>query len=149
PRVVEGIRPAVVFMYRIEETPAGKEARPRSGLGLIVDPQGVVVFPRRLAEGAGTLEVVLSDGRKFTPKAVSSEPKAAWAIARLGSDKPLPYVAFGDSDRVKVGDWVLSLDLPFRQEFTVELGIVSAKRRLAEKGEELIFMDSARSYPSV
>jgi hypothetical protein len=146
--LVEKITPALVTVHRAKEKAAGEKTHARSGLGVIVDPRGIVVLPRRLLEGAGALEVVLSDGRKRAPKAVFSDAKADLGIIQLEGDGPLPCAYFGDSDRVKVGDFVRSFDLAFGREVTMERGVISGKRGDPGKGGERLFMDSARSYPS-
>jgi S1-C subfamily serine protease len=145
--VVERIQPAVVIVRGTWQKPGDKEARTRSGLGVLVDPQGVVVMPRRLVEGAATIKVELRDGREFSPGAAFAESEAGWAAVKLESDKPLPHAAWGDSDKAAVGDMVLSLDLMSHAELSLERGIVSA-RPSAEGGDKLLFMDSARSCPS-
>jgi serine protease Do len=94
------------------------------------------------------VRALLSDGRKLTPAAVLTGPTAEVAVLRLRGDRPFPFAEFGDSDKVRVGDRVLSLDLLFRRELAAERGVISGRVRAEEKGGELLLMDSARSYPS-
>jgi S1-C subfamily serine protease len=146
--VVDKVRPAVVIIHATKEKPTAKDKPLRSGLGVIIDPKGIVVMPRRLVEGIGTMEVVLSDGRKRTPKTSFADAKADLAIVQLETDKPLPCAECGDSDKAMVGDRVLSLDLMFGREITVERGLFTGKQRAAGTTEERLYMDSARSVPS-
>jgi WD40 repeat protein len=146
--LIEKITPAIVIIHAAKDKATEKGTRTRSGLGVIVDPRGIVVMPRRLLTGFAAVEVVLSDGRKVTPKTVFADLNADVGIIQLASDKPFPSARFGDSDQVKVGDFVWSFDLAFHREMALERGIISGKRREANKSEERLFMDSARSYPS-
>jgi S1-C subfamily serine protease len=145
--VVEQIKPAVVIIRATLKKPTKKGERTRSGLGVLY-PKGIVVLPRQVVDGASTVEIQLSDGRKFTPKATSIKPTAPWVLVKLESDRPLPHAHFGDSDKVKVGDFVLSLGLMFRQEWSVERGIISGQKQALKKDEALFSMDSARGAPS-
>jgi S1-C subfamily serine protease len=144
--VLKKIRPAVVIVEERRQDADGEEVRPRSWLGILLDPKGVVVMPRRLSSDAARIEVVLSDGRRFIPKAVVSDPEAELTVLRLEDDKPLPAAAFGDSDSPKVGDWVLSLDCMFG-EVSFELGLFTGKARAGKKGAGRLHMDSCRSCP--
>jgi serine protease Do len=146
--VLDKVRPAVVFIEATTEKPRGKEKRLRSGLGVIIDPKGIVVMPHRLLKGSSTMEVTLSDGRRLTPRATFPDTGAELAIIRLESDKPLPCVEPGDSDKLKEGDRVLSLDLMFDREITVERGLFTGKKRANGQTDERLYMDSARSAPS-
>lgn len=141
-RVVERIKTATVIIHATTGKPGEEEARTRSGLGVLVDPQGIVVLPRRLIEGASSIEVVLNDNRKLTPKADLSDRKAEWGLIQLESDKPFLHAEWADSDQVKLADTVLALG-----ELQIELGIISRKRRAADTGKELFSMDSALSVP--
>ncbi len=111
------VKPAVVFIEGTRKKPKKYQDPTRLGLGVIVDPKGVVVLPLRIVEGASKItQLVLSDGRKFTPKVILSDPKTKVAVIKLESKKPLPHVPIGNSDKMKVGDYVLSLDWPWRGE---------------------------------
>jgi len=145
------VKPAVVFIEGTRKNPKKYQDRTQLGLGVIVDPKGVVVLPPRIVDEAGKITLlILSDGRKFTPKAILSDPKTKVAVIKLESDEPLPHVPFGDSDKVKVEDWVLSLDWPWSREraFSLDRGMVSGKPDAGNREKEHLFVDSSRSYPS-
>ena len=93
--VLRQVRPAIVTVRVTATELQAKQPRVRVGLGVIIDPKGTVVMPRRLLAAGGTVEVELSDGRKFTPKAVHSDPKAGLAVLELRAGKPLPHAELG------------------------------------------------------
>jgi serine protease Do len=99
------------------------------GSGFIVDPKGVVLTNFHVVEGADEVTVELHDGRKFTSKDIKSDPKTDLAIVRIHAKEPLPYVEFGDSDEMEIGDRVLAVGAPFGLTGTVTSGIISAKGR--------------------
>lgn len=140
--VVEWLRPSVVLVRATRAKPATKEKRTVSGLGVVIDARGVIVMPLRLAERGRTLEVELSDGRKFMPTAVLADARAGVAVITLPRTRPLLPARFGDSDKAKFGDFALSLHALFRKEIGIERGILSGKRPGATKGEERFLMDS-------
>jgi S1-C subfamily serine protease len=144
------VKPAVVFIEGTRKKPKKYQDHTRLGLGVIVNTKGSVVLPPRVVDEAGKITLlILSDGRKFTPKAILSDPNTKVAVIKLESDKPLPHVPFGDSDTVKEGDWVFSLDWPWRErQVSVDRGIMAVKHRAGNKDEELLFVDSSRSFPS-
>jgi serine protease Do len=73
--------------------------------------------------------VSLSDGRKFSAKLVGSDPKTDLAVVRIASKEAFPHIAFGDSDRMEVGEWVVAIGHPRGLDQTVTQGIISAKHR--------------------
>jgi S1-C subfamily serine protease len=72
--LIEKITPTIVILHAAKDKATEKGARTRLGLGAIVDPKGLVVVPRRLLAGFDAVEVVLSDGRRLTPKTVCADP---------------------------------------------------------------------------
>jgi S1-C subfamily serine protease len=145
--VLKKIRPAVVIVEERRQDADGKEVQPRCWLGVLIDPKGTVVMPRRTFAGADRIGVVLSDGRKLIPRKVVSDAEADLAVLQVEDDRPFPHAAFGDSQCLQVGDWVLSLDCT-RSEVSFELGLFTGKARAGQKGAGRLHMDSARSYPS-
>jgi serine protease Do len=99
------------------------------GSGFIVDPKGVVMTNFHVVDGADEVTVELNDGRKFTSKDIKSDSKTDLAIVRIHSKDPLPYLEFGDSDMMEIGDRVLAVGAPFGLTGTVTSGIISAKGR--------------------
>ncbi len=99
------------------------------GSGFIVDPDGFVVTNNHVIRGADQIEVIFADGRKFEAKLVGADPTTDLALLKIEADAPLPFVSFGDSDVVRVGDWVMAIGNPFGLGGTVTAGIISAKGR--------------------
>jgi len=105
---------------------AGRQAL---GSGFIIDASGYVVTNNHVIQGADKVEVTLSDGRKLDAKVVGRDDKTDVALVKVESDKPLPFVPWADSDKTKVGDWILAVGNPFGLGGTVTAGIVSARGR--------------------
>jgi serine protease Do len=99
------------------------------GSGMIMDAQGHILTNHHVAGGATKIEVFLSDGRHFPAKLVGTDPKTDLAVIRISAPGPLPYVTFGDSDKVEVGEWVVAIGHPRGLDQTVTQGIISAKHR--------------------
>jgi serine protease Do len=119
------------FFEELEQQNPRGGADPQVGFGsgLIVDAKGVVLTNYHVIEGAESVEVALPDGRKFTSKDIRGDKKTDLAIIKLTTDANLPFLEFGDSDAMEVGDKVLAVGAPFGLTGTVTSGIVSAKSR--------------------
>jgi serine protease Do len=99
------------------------------GSGFIVDPQGYVVTNNHVVGEAGTVTVIFQDDSKHPAKIVGRDSKTDLALLKIDTDKPLPFVTWGDSDGAKVGDWILAIGNPFGLGGTVTTGIISARGR--------------------
>ena len=125
------------------------ETRPRSvsslGSGFIIDASGIIVTNNHVVEGAGTIEVRLQDSTVLKAELVGRDPKTDLAVLRVKSDKPLPVVPLGDSDKLRIGEWVLAIGNPFGLGGSVSLGIVSARNRDINAGpyDDFIQTDAA------
>ncbi len=104
------------------------------GSGFIVDSQGHVVTNDHVVKDATNIEVTLADGRKMPAKVVGVDPKTDLAVLQVKSDTPLPHLALGNSDAVRVGDWVVAVGNPFGLGGTVTAGILSARGRNIGEG---------------
>ncbi len=103
--------------------------RPKGmGSGVIVSPEGYVVTNHHVVDGAKTVTVALLDKREFTGSIVGSDPQTDLAVIKIQGDN-LPFIAWGDSSTLEVGDYVLAIGSPFGLHSTVTQGIVSAKGR--------------------
>jgi serine protease Do len=113
-----------------------QSARPEHALGsgFIIDPAGYIVTNNHVVDGASKITVTLEDGRNIPAKVVGRDPKTDLALLKIQADKPLPYVAFGDSDQAQVGDWVIAVGNPFGLGGTVTAGIISAHGRNINEG---------------
>lgn len=99
-----------------------------AGSGVIISKDGYVVTNNHVIEGATEIEITLNDKRSFTAKLIGTDPSTDIALLKIDG-KNLPYITFGDSDNIKVGEWVLAVGNPFNLTSTVTAGIVSAKAR--------------------
>jgi len=99
------------------------------GTGMIIDAQGHILTNHHVAGGATKIEVLLSNGKKYSAKLVGTDPKTDLAVIKISAKEPLPHVTFGDSDKVEVGEWVVAIGHPRGLDQTVTQGIISAKHR--------------------
>lgn len=104
------------------------EPRERSSLGsgFFIDPDGFLVTNHHVVEGGETFTITLSDDREFEARYIGSDPLTDLALLKVDADDELPYVEFGTSDDLRVGDWVVAVGNPFGLGGTVTAGIVSA-----------------------
>jgi serine protease Do len=99
-----------------------------SGSGVIISPDGFIVTNNHVVEKSDKIEVTTNDHRHFVAKVIGTDPNTDLALIKI-SATDLPIVKLGNSDNVKVGEWVLAVGNPFRLTSTVTAGIVSAKGR--------------------
>lgn len=107
---------------------AGRVAQ-GSGSGVIVDEDGMIVTNHHVIEGAREIWVNTSDGAAYPARLVGSDPSTDLAVLDIDTDVPLPAMRFGNSDEVRIGEWVLAVGNPLNLTSTVTAGIVSAKGR--------------------
>lgn len=115
------------------------------GSGFVIDPKGIVITNNHVIEGADKIEVTFIDGTTLPATVKGSDPKTDLAVLEVVSDKPLPYVELGDSERIRVGDWVVAIGNPFGLGGSVTAGIVSALNRDIHAGnyDDFIQTDAA------
>ena len=99
-----------------------------AGSGVIIGSEGYIVTNNHVIEDADNIEVVLNDSRKFTAKVIGRDPNTDIALVKIDA-KDLPYLTWGNSESLKLGEWVLAVGNPFNLTSTVTAGIVSAKSR--------------------
>ncbi len=99
-----------------------------AGSGVIISNDGYIVTNNHVIEGADALEVTLNDKRTFTAKVIGADPTTDIALIKIDG-KDFPFIPWGNSDDLKVGEWVLAVGNPFNLTSTVTAGIVSAKGR--------------------
>lgn len=151
--VVKTVVPAVVSIEskvkarrpRLRDDGKDRSVELGLGSGVIVDPKGVVLTNYHVIEGADFAEVKLADGRKFVTQDMVGDKKTDLAIVRVQADKPLPFLALGDSGKMEVGDRVLAVGAPFGLSGSVTHGIISAKSRSLKLNvyEDFIQTDAA------
>ena len=99
-----------------------------SGSGVIISPDGYIVTNNHVIDRANEVEVTLNNRQTFTAKVIGTDPSTDVALLKIDAND-LPYLTFGNSDDVKIGEWVLAVGNPFDLTSTVTAGIVSAKAR--------------------
>ena len=99
------------------------------GSGFIIDPIGIVVTNNHVIKGAEKITVVLQDHTRLEAKLIGRDAKTDLAVLRVKPEKKLPFVGFGNSDKSRVGDWVVAIGNPFGLGGTVTAGIISARGR--------------------
>ncbi len=104
------------------------------GSGFIIDPSGIIVTNNHVIDGADEINVTLHDNTTLKATLLGRDEKVDVAVLKVTSDKPLPFVSFGDSDKARVGDWVLAIGNPFGLGGSVTAGIVSARGRDIQQG---------------
>jgi len=111
----------------------GQRMRPQgpqmaSGSGVIISPDGYIVTNNHVVEKAEKIQIVTNDHRQFEAKVIGTDPNTDLALIKISATN-LPIVKLGNSDAVRVGEWVLAVGNPFKLNSTVTAGIVSAKGR--------------------
>ena len=99
------------------------------GSGMILDAQGHILTNYHVVGSASKIEVVMADGSRHTAKLIGTDPKTDLAVIKISAAGALPTVTFGDSDRLRVGEWVVAIGAPRGLDKTVTQGIISAKHR--------------------
>jgi Do/DeqQ family serine protease len=100
-----------------------------SGSGVIISKDGYIVTNYHVIEQAEEIQVTLNDRRVFDAKLIGSDPNTDIAVLKIEDESNFPYINWGNSDNVKIGEWVLAVGNPFNLTSTVTAGIVSAKAR--------------------
>jgi len=115
-----------------------------TGSGVIISPDGYIVTNNHVIAKASELKVTLNNNKTYDAELIGADPNTDIALIKIDADRSLPYLAFGDSDNAKVGEWVLAVGNPFNLTSTVTAGIVSAKARaLGSMDQSFIQTDAA------
>jgi len=135
PQIPEG--PSRDFFERFfKDMPQGHESRKiqGAGSGVIISSDGYILTNNHVVEGAKEVTVTLSDKQEYKAKVVGRDSKTDLAVVKIEAAKALPAASLGDSDQLKVGEWVVAIGNPFGLSQTVTSGIVSAKGRVIGAG---------------
>lgn len=124
------------FRRFFDEDIPDRELKQQSlGSGFIIDKEGYIITNNHVVEGADEIKVKLADGREFKAKVIGRDQKTDLALIKITTlFKNLPVLSLGDSDKIRVGDWVLAIGNPFGLEHTVTQGIISATGRVIGSG---------------
>jgi Do/DeqQ family serine protease len=120
-------KPNSVWEYYSRGGNTGK-ALQGTGSGVIISPDGYIITNNHVIDGAGEIEVTLNNNKTYVAKLIGTDTKADIALVKIDAED-LEYIPFGNSNNVKLGEWVLAVGNPFNLTSTVTAGIVSAKAR--------------------
>ncbi|MCB0575279.1 MAG: Do family serine endopeptidase, partial [Saprospiraceae bacterium] len=124
--------PSVVNIRALQESGSGiwgsSTLTGSSGSGVILSPDGYIVTNHHVVERSTDIKVTLADKREYKAKLIGSDPSTDITLLKIDEGN-LPFIVFGNSDSVRIGEWVLAVGNPFNLESTVTAGIISAKGR--------------------
>jgi serine protease Do len=122
-----------LFKQFLDRQNGGEAPKPRKatslGSGFIIDQGGYIVTNNHVIENADEITVTTHDNQEFKAKLIGADEKTDLALLKIEAGKPLPFVNWGDSDAMRIGDWVLAIGNPFGLGGSVTAGIVSARQR--------------------
>jgi serine protease Do len=139
-------RPVVTRDKDTEKNEPESEPRRSAGSGFIIDSDGIIVTNAHVVEGASVVQVRLFDGRRFSAKVLGKDNRIDLAVLKIDGVQGLPVLPLGDSNRIRVGEFVLAFGHPFGLEHSVSFGIVSrrgAPLNVANAAFEFIQTDAA------
>ncbi len=137
------------FKRFFDQGPGNRPGTPRRatslGSGFIIDSSGIIVTNNHVIDEADKIVVRLQDDRELDAEVVGRDPKTDLAVLQVEAEEPLPFLEFGDSDKTRVGDWVVAIGNPFGFSGSVTAGIVSARKRDIRAGpyDDFIQTDAA------
>jgi serine protease Do len=122
-----------MFRDFLDKRQGGAKPKPRKatslGSGFIIDPAGYIVTNNHVIENADEIMVVMHDDTQLKAKLIGRDTKTDLALLKVDAGHPLPFVKWGDSNAMRIGDWVLAIGNPFGLGGSVTAGIVSARQR--------------------
>jgi serine protease Do len=122
------------FFKEMPQMPRSPHRGQGAGSGVIISEDGYILSNDHVVAEAAEVTVTLSDKKEYTATVVGRDPKTDLALLKIDAKQTLPSAAMGDSEQVKVGDWVVAIGNPFGLSHTVTSGIVSAKGRVIGAG---------------
>ena len=121
------------FMEKQKNSPHKHKAT-ALGSGFVIDPSGYIVTNNHVIEDADEITVILQDDTNLTATVVGRDKKTDLALLKVSSKHPLTAVVWGDSDKIRVGDWIMAIGDPYGLGGTVTAGIISARMRDINSG---------------
>lgn len=128
------------FFYGFQREPTPQVG---TGSGVIISPDGYIVTNNHVIAKADQLEITLNNNKSHKAEVIGADADSDIALLKIEVEEPLPYLAFGNSDNTKIGEWVLAVGNPFNLTSTVTAGIVSAKARSLGRNQSFIQTDAA------
>jgi serine protease Do len=136
PQVPEGSPFQELFedFYKNRESGPSNNRVNSLGSGFVIDPTGFIVTNNHVIENADDIEVIFSDGSKLKAKLIGTDTKTDLSVLKVEPPQPLTSVKFGDSRKMRIGDWVMAIGNPFGLGGSVTVGIISASGRNINAG---------------
>ncbi|MEP5635251.1 MAG: trypsin-like peptidase domain-containing protein, partial [Maribacter dokdonensis] len=106
-----------------------QRAQVGTGSGVVISPTGYIVTNNHVIKNANEINITLNNNKVYNAELIGTDETTDIALLKIEADEDLPFMAFGDSDNAKVGEWVLAVGNPFNLNSTVTAGIISAKSR--------------------
>ncbi len=106
-----------------------QRAQVGTGSGVVISPTGYIVTNNHVIKNANEISITLNNNKVYNAELIGTDETTDIALLKIEADEDLPFMAFGDSDNAKVGEWVLAVGNPFNLNSTVTAGIISAKSR--------------------
>ncbi len=125
----ESVAPVVVNINSIDNRRFWESSQNSTGSGVIISPDGYIVTNNHVIEDGDKFQVTLYDKSEYEATLVGKDPSTDLALLKIERDVEVPHLPFGNSDSLRVGEWVLAVGNPFNLTTTVTAGIVSAKGR--------------------
>lgn len=127
---------------------AERQLQVGTGSGVIISEDGYIVTNNHVIDNASELEVTLNNNKSYKAKLIGTDSKMDIALIKIDADEKLPFVVFGNSENIKVGEWVLAVGNPYNLTSTVTAGIISAKARdLSNEGLQSFIQTDAAVNP--
>lgn len=114
-----------------------------TGSGVIITPDGYIVTNNHVVANASKIGITLNNNKNYDAEVIGTDANSDIALLKIDAEENLPYLAFGDSDDTKIGEWVLAVGNPFSLTSTVTAGIISAKARNLGRTQSFIQSDAA------
>ncbi|HYM00165.1 MAG TPA: trypsin-like peptidase domain-containing protein, partial [Blastocatellia bacterium] len=127
------VEPCVVHIGVTDDQSIASFAHEDTGSGIIVNSAGYILTNQHVVEHPSKIKVKLSNGDEYDAKIVGEDPETDLAVLKIDSHETLPAAVMGNSDKMRVGDWVLAIGSPFGYDQTVTAGIISAKDRVTDQ----------------
>ena len=151
-RLADAVRPAIVQIRMTADQVNLKSDAPQPqgsrGSGFIIQPSGYILTAQHVIEKAKDIEIRLADTHRLPAKVVASDAQMDLALLKVQSDRELPILALGDSDKIKVGEMAVVLGYPFGRESSMSVGIISRPGRTYHDSASYEFIQTdAGAYP--
>ncbi len=135
-------QPSNIMEFFYGQGSGQERAQVGTGSGVIISQDGYIVTNNHVIDNATQLQVTLNNNKTYDAELIGTDPNSDIALIKIDTDRDLPYLAFGDSDNTKIGEWVLAVGNPFNLTSTVTAGIISAKARDLHMGRNQSFIQT-------